>query len=553
MVSKENSVEQKLCLYFIFHHKIAFRDFFIPQATGKIFYTYYYQIPQALYDELAWAGARGTGKSYDLEFTLLQIPFHKLAPGEETVVTAYRKTHVKDRLERVISYFANTPYLRRFLYGDNMSSLKESVTRTPIYLIKFKNKHEIFGISVGDDPQAVAIAGKHPKFRFGDEMQFYTSSAWLVYQSTQHPSGSLDRYYGVANGILGEPFDEILHHNKKFKNRIFRIHRALEPNWTQEMKRDKLASLKGPKSNDWLQQIEAQDGEPSFGVWSEADLKKCMDFSEMPDIPGVYANEMRVITVLAKDYVDMSPAQVLYNLPLLPDGTEDVILGIDAGYAQPTIILPFFYHNGKWNLRCKIFLLDRMISDDQTELVDYVATFYKANLGIDTSSAEGRDIATSLCNPKNEEYANKQYDKRVYFIDFREAIIIGYKRIKDGATDRVVVQEVTDHMKSLTTSLLRNKFYGSEFDIYHDEELIPDFLSETQKKVGERTEIRTPTDVHSTDAFRCFVGAWWKLKVVVEKPNLEEDEAEEYDMVFPSYELNENRLFQSKPDKTELS
>jgi len=271
-----------------------------------------------------------------------------------------------------------------------------------------------------------------------------------------------------------------------------------------------------------------------------------MDYSEIFDMPGVYANEMRAINILAKDYVDLSPAQVLYNLPLLPEECE-VILGIDAGYSQPTVILPFFYYKGKWNLRCKIFLLDRMISDDQTELVDYIATFYKAYLGIDTSSAEGRDIATSLCNPKNEEYANKQYDKRVFFIDFREANIIGYKRVNDG--NNVVIKEITDYMKSLATTIIRNKFYSSEFDIYHDEELIPDFLSETQKKVGERTEIRTPIDVHTTDAFRAFAGAWWKLEVIVEKPELEDEEPEDYGIDFAYYEHNENKLFQSKPDK----
>ena len=113
---EQNSIYSKLCLYFIFHNRVAFRNFFIPQALGKDFCVYYYQIPPALCDEIAWAGARGTGKSLDLEFTLLQIPFHSLAPGEETVVTAYRKTHVKDRLEKVISYFSNIPYLRRFLF-----------------------------------------------------------------------------------------------------------------------------------------------------------------------------------------------------------------------------------------------------------------------------------------------------------------------------------------------------------------------------------------------------------------------------------------------------
>ena len=545
MALKESSVERKLCLYFIFHNKIAFRDFFIPQATGKIFYVYYYQIPPALCDEMVWSGARVTGKSFDLEFSILQNPF--LYPGEETFLTAYRRTHVKDRLEKVISYLSSVPYLRRFLYGDTSTSLREAVTRTPIYSIRFKNKHEICGISTGDDPQAVAVQGHHPHHRFLEEGQFYTHDAWIKYQNTQAPSGSTDRYYGVSNGVLDSPFYEITHRLKKFKNKRFRVHRALEPSWTQELKRDKMAELKGPKSNDWLQQIEAQEGEPSFGVWSEADLKKCIDYSEMPDMPGVYANEMRVISILAKDYVDHNPAQVLYNLSILPEGAGDVILGIDAGYSQPTIILPFFYYRGKWNLRVKILLLDRMISDDQTELVDYVASFYNAYLGIDTSSAEGRDIATALCNPKRE-YANKQYEKRVFFIDFREAVVIGYKRINDGTS--VVLKEIIDHMKSLATGILRNKFYATEFDIYHDEELIPDFISETQKKDGDRTEIKTPADVHFPDGFRCFAGAWWKKDVIIEKPDLsEETEEGEYEMDFPIYTSNENRLFQSKPDK----
>ena len=916
---KQSSIEQKLCLYFIFKNPIAFRDFFIPQAIGKTFYTYYYQIPPALCDELVWAGARGTGKSFDLEFSLLQVPFSN--PGTESVVAAYRRTHVKDRLEKVISYLAAVPYLRSFLLGDSMTSLRESVSRSPTYYIKFKNKHEMFGLSTGDDPQAVNLQGKHPcvypkenvllasnktatisdiikkvkngekvfvktfdtennifsdnlvtdgwfssiqdkkilrivledgssvrvtpdhkmyvkdestycmkearllrvqqdhllttepdisdaqrslilgsllgdasisvrkqrnlgrgiikrkfykrmshhvdfghttshyvytefkynalknlatkgglsicqnrhgfcrfrtrnlnvfdhlaeivlfngkkivtkkwlnyidekalaiwfmddgsgyrgkkgilsyiklstngftydeniiikewllerynikaviygkgtchlslngneglKFirlilpymlpiftykvaniaidcsmigsklqdffiynnrpfakrietiiptitgrkvcdlsienisnyivngivvsnchRFLEEAQFFTGEAWSKYQNTQSPSGSKDRYYGVSHGMIDSPFYEMTHRMKKFKNKVFRVHRAMEPNWTQDLKREKLSTLKGPNSNEWLQQIEAKDGEPSFGVWSEGDLRKCMDFTELPDMKGVYANEMRLLNVLAKDYVGLDPSQALYNLPLLPEGAQDVILGIDAGYAQPTVILPFFYYNGKWNLRCKISLLDRMISDDQTELVDYVANFYNAFLGIDCTSAEGRDIATSLCNPKNEKYINKGYDKRVYFIDFREAVVIGYKRVNDG--NYVVLQDVVDHMKSLTTSILRNKFYGNEFDIYHDEELIPDFLSETQKKMGDRTEIRTPTDVHSTDAFRCFAGAWWKKNVVIEKPELEEDIAEDFGMVYPSMEHNENKLFQSKPIK----
>ncbi len=155
-----SDIDKKLCLYFVFHHKIAFRDFFVPQAMGKPFRSHYYQIPPALCDEMVWAGARGTGKSYDLEFSIMQNPF--LYPGEETFLTAYRRTHIKDRLEKVILYLSSVPYLRKFFKGDSTTSLRESVTRSPIYSIRFKNKHEICGVSTGDDPQAVSVSGHHP-------------------------------------------------------------------------------------------------------------------------------------------------------------------------------------------------------------------------------------------------------------------------------------------------------------------------------------------------------------------------------------------------------
>lgn len=540
----QNKIEQQLSLYFIFHHKVAFRDFFIPQATGKVYFTYYYQIPPALCDELVWAGARGTGKSFDLEFSVLQVPF--LNPGTESLVAAYRRKHIKDRLEKVISYLASTPYLRSFLVGDSTTSLRESVSRSPVYSVKFKNKHEIIGLSTGDDVQAVNLQGVHPANRFIEEGQFFPNEAWQKYQNTQAPAGSIDRYYGVSHGMLDSPFYEMTHRLKKFKNKVFRVHRAMEPNWTQELKREKLNTLRGPDSNEWLQQIEAQDGEPSFGVWNEADIRKNIDFTESKEIPGMIEHQLRVLTVLAKDYVGLDPNQALFNLPTLPADVEEVILGIDAGYSQPTIILPFYLRQKKWHLNCKILLLDRMISDDQTELVDYVATFYKAFLGIDCTSADGRDIATKLCNPKNEQFALKQYDKRVFFIDFREAIVTGYKRVRDGNVE--TLEEVKDHMKTLTTRILRDKFYYQEFFLWHDEEMIPEFISETQKTDSGRVLINTPTDVHIPEAFRAFAGAWWKKHVIIEKPPLDADTEyiDEYGYQYPKYQEGPVDLFGRK-------
>jgi len=946
---KISDIDKKLCLYFIFQNPIAFRDFFVPQAFHKPFYTYYYQYPQALMEEVVWAGARSTGKSLDMEFKLCERPFKY--PAEEQLVTAYRRTHIKDRLEKVISFFASIPYLRRFLYGDTSKSLKSAVTRTPIYSIRFKNGAEISGISCGDDAQAVMMLGKHPclhpqqrvlledkrglsirkiigklrrgkkiyvksydekekkivikealngwytslkkkkifriylednsnslltndhkcyvesgntkgyvlkrvdklkvnedkiltsekklseaqisliiggllgdssgrkswirklgkkklkkcrdthsyilfghkldhydyvkfkfdvlrdfiyqksvkirtrtmhgmyngicktaKFQTGSFFQFdqltklfyksgkktitkkildlidekalaiwfmddgschrkkdgkmialnlctegyskgenllmknwffqkynikvnlerrrrrrifekkkkipkfhyllrfsrnealkfiplvlpyihpvfrykvddkkidlgllgsklndffkkdeallgkmvtrliednprssktvcdlqikdthnffagdmlvsnciryieeagvYPIDAYLKWQNTQAPQGSIDCFYGIPNGRLDTPFFEITHKLKRFKNKRFRIHRAMEPNWTQELKQEKIAAFKSITSNDYLQEIEAQDGIPAYGYWSEADIRKNIDFTESTEYPGVIAKQLLTIAISAKDYEGLDPAQVLNRLPQIPDDCE-VILGIDAGYSQPTVILPFYFYQKKWNLQCKIMLTDRMISDDQTELIDYIASFYHAYLGIDTSSADGRDIASALCNPKNEEYANEQYDKRVFFIDFRAVVITGYKKIQKGSDpENIEIEEIKEDLKTLTSKLLRDKFYNVEFNLLYDEDFIPEFLSETQKRIAHHEfTIYTPANVHIPEACRVFAGAWWFLHVKIEKPPLEEIEDEEYNFQYPQYQDPGFNLFgRGKPEKDE--
>lgn len=537
-----SDIDKKLCLYFIFQNSIAFRDFFTPIAFHKPYSTYYYQYPQALLDELVWAGARGTGKSYDLEFKLVERPIKY--PGEEQLLTSFRKSHIKDRLEKVISFFANTPYLRRFLYGDTSKSLKSAVTRTPIYSVRFKNGSEVSGISVGEDPQAVLIQGHHPTFRYIEEAGYYPQEAYLKFQNTQAPQGSTDCFYGIPNGRIDSPFFEMTHKSKKFKNKKFRIHRAIEPNWNQELKKEKLAAFRSVTSNDWIQEIEAQDGTPAYGLWSEEDIRKNIDFTESEEYPGTIARQLLTINISKDEYEGLDPAQVLNRLPQIPNDCE-VILGIDAGYSQPTVILPFYFYEKKWNLQCKILLTERMISDDQTELIDYIATFYKAYLGIDCSSADGRDIANRLCNPKNEEYINKQYDKRVIFVDFRNIVVTGYKKVQKANETQPEIEEVKEDVKALTTRLLRDKFHNVEFKMLYDEDFIPEFLSETQKRgTNKEIIIQTPSTVHIPEACRCFVLAWFNRHVKIDPPVLEQIEAEEeYGFIYPKYQDTKFNLF----------
>jgi len=517
------SIKEKVNFYFLFHNSIAFRDFFLPKILRPDYKSRYYQYAPALCDELVWGGARTIGKSLDMNITIINKAI--IHSNKESLVSAYRKTHIKDRLEDVISYMDADKFLKKFFKTESNTSLKEAISRSPIYTIKLKNGHVISGISVGDDVNCIAIQGHHPQIRYIEETQSYPRHAWVKFQNTQAQEGSIDRYYGVPDGRIDTPFREMDTTIGKFKNKRFHISRRLDPNFTQEKKNQYIQTL-GEDSNEFKSQVDAEWGERAWGVWNDQDILDCF----LRNAEGDYIKRLQKIDVFRKDY--KSPAESLYMLRSLPENGLDVILAIDTGYSEPTVILPFFYWKNKWNLETIISLKDRIIPDDQAEIIDYIADFYKASLiSIDCTSADGRAPATSLCNPKRIEFANKNYEKRVVMVEFTKTDLIGYQK-PDNLEKQLI--EITEKVKNHTTNILRTKFSNKDFCLSYDEDILLDFNSESQKKDSERTIIVTPRDVHIPEAFRCFAYAYWKAYEKVEKPSEEEYE-EDYELAFPVY------------------
>ena len=536
----EKQMSRKLCYYFIFSNQIAFRDFWVPKMKKGIYKLRFYQYAPALCDNLAWGGARTVGKSDDCVFSILFKALRE--KRKETLLTAFRKIHVRERLEDLIGSVLNSPYLRKFFKGDADRSLRDAVLRSPIYSIRFKNGHEIKGVSTGDDPSAVMIQSFHPHNRFIDETQTYPEASWVKFQSTQAPEGSVDRYYGVQDGRVNSPFYLILNKLSKFKGKRFFIPRMMEPWFDQKKKEDYIQSFGSEESNDYRQQVLAQPGEPSWSLWSQRDILKNIDMTEIRT--GVLANALTTIRISQADLLQGLQEKIgdsndpkliqatlyqifeelLFNLPSLPSQNLEVIFGIDAGWTSPTVILPFFFYNNKWNLRCKILLTDKMIPDYQASIIDYIATKYNALIGIDFSDGEGKALATSLANPAREEFAGKNYQERVIWIEFQRNMLTGYK--PDGS-------EVTEKIKDKTTKLLQSWFSEGLFNIYYDEDFFLDFNKETLKKTATGTLIHTPQDVHIPEAMRVFAFVWLEKHGKIDIPQEQEEEFEDYGMLLP--------------------
>lgn len=518
--------EKRLLNYFCFTNSVAFRDRYMIQATGKFYRTRLYQIPSALSDDCIMFGGRSIGKSYDLEFSIVKDMLNH--PNEESLLTAFRRTHIKDREEQVIGYLNNVPYFRLFFKGVNRSA-RETISRSPIYRISLRNGHVHVGISVGDDPAAIMIQGHHPGLRYMEEGQAYPRSAWNKFQSAIDPRGSVDRFYGTVDGVFDSPFRDLDGRIDKYKHVRFHIPRILEPHFDQKTKQNLIETLGGEKANEYLQQVLAEWGEPVLGLWDEAAIVSCFDKEEDPEYKGLLKYRLEVIEITKDGYKDKKPLEVLYRLPQIPDDF-DVIIGIDAGYSSPTVILPFFWHNNQWNLHTRVMLTERMIFEDQCEIINFIVNKYNAILGIDCSSAEGKALATILLNIKGT-YKDMHYDKRLIWIEFQSTMVIGYKNKKE---------EITQSVKEGTTIILGRMFENKQFKIRFDEQILEEFNAEHRKPslYTGKSLIITPRTIHIPEAFRCFAYVYHEKHGKIERPRQQSNE-----IIFPSYQKLGFRLF----------
>ncbi len=154
-------ISRALALHFTLHNRAAFLEHFIKKARKrKKVKCRYFHLPAIHSDDAVVLGGRSHGKSFAiLEPRMVQSMLNE--PEEESVLTSFRRLHIVDRSESAISILNQIPYFKAFI---------RYVRRTPHYEINLKNGHSYYGISVGDDPLAISIQGKHPRCLPGNQI-----------------------------------------------------------------------------------------------------------------------------------------------------------------------------------------------------------------------------------------------------------------------------------------------------------------------------------------------------------------------------------------------
>lgn len=483
---------QQLCLRHVMRHPVAFRKYFVPQVTKRHFWQRLNFSPVMLaldQGDALFAAGRGTGKSFAVYEP--EIVRHAIArPGEETLATSLRKIHMVDRLERVIDYFETIPILR--LYLDFQPGSKSPISRSPSYTIRLRTGHIIYGISVGDDPEAKMAQGKHASYIPVEESHQYPLRAFVKIQGAKDPRGCRMFMAGVPDGRLDTPFRKADTPGKvgypNFDGRRFHISRRHDPFFDRKTRQDLINIYGGEDRDTWLQEVDAEWGHPVWSAWDLDAIYRCMEFDLPvvlpPDVSGkVYRNEHLTPQVVCADL----PGPVHIGAP--------VALSMDVGYTQPSEIGVWEQWHDRWWLIARIRLVNRMEHDDQAQIVDEVARRYGASvIAVDATEGEGRAICQML--EIDLSAGGFGWGSRVLRVVFNETFLSGWTPQRE---------EIWEPARAIGTQTLRRLFSQKILALPRDEAIPTEFNQEREERRPDgTTRVITPSDVHITDMFRVF-------------------------------------------------
>lgn len=191
----------------------------------------------------------------------------------------------------------------------------------------------------------------------------------------------------------------------------YRIPSPNNPFFTYQDWVDAIKRYGGEDTDLFLQLVLAKPGSAAFSVIN----RDAMIILPLPFYNYIYTSTHKA---QGKSYKDS------LQLPNLFKNHQGIMLAIDTGFVDPTIIQLFVKESGVWRAWAR-WKLSRIEFPEQEEIIDWIATHYSVSrIALDIGAGGGGNgMMQSLIS--RPEYASKKYDRRIIPVNFSEQVNMG--------------------------------------------------------------------------------------------------------------------------------
>jgi intein/homing endonuclease len=390
----------------------------------------------------------------------------------------------------LIRSFKSNSLLRNFLQanaGINSSEFKITLLNQAVLLCRI----------AGQSGTGQNVIGLHTPWVCVDEAGYFP---WQVFMEMQPIMNTFTPGFKlIVSGVpTGVRENNVLYHCDQ-DNSNYTKHRVTafeNPRFTEKDKQFAIEQYGGEDSDDYAHFVKGIHGKPIFSLFDRSMFAISGDPVYKLQLSGLNLSEN------LSEYVSR-----IRMFPPIANKNDEIVLGIDLGYTEPTAIVILYLDNsGRMHFHGRI-RLDKVSYPIQEKLIDLLDTKYNPIIiGIDRGNA-GVSLIHHMM--EDDEYRLKNYAKRLTPIDFSSSVSLGINQ--DG-------EELKSKTKPFATTVLQD-YSNNHKLIYSSTDL--EMIAELERMTYTKTPTgdivyRTLTpkggkkgEDHFTSALLCGVLAYY--------------------------------------------
>jgi hypothetical protein len=278
-------------------------------------------------------GGRGMSKSFGFNHDALQTAIAR--PGEITLVTSRDEGHLQQRVEGVFTYADKHPLIKMFVGKPRRTAPYPQIEWTTGHITNF-----IFESTNGEGENYL---GHHTHRALIDEIQLTSNKALMRLHDTAIPDeGHVVRTFGVSDGRRDTPAHDF-RNDPKLANKLYVLPQYLRESWTPLTKQEAIYMYHGNDTLEYVTNVEAQEGEPTSGVWNMSDIRACVEImlADLKDTKKAVSEKRRIacpiVVVNDEDIKTKDIGDIEY--PKVRELEKTVVLTMDVGKSEhPSVI-----------------------------------------------------------------------------------------------------------------------------------------------------------------------------------------------------------------------
>lgn len=341
-------------------------------------------------------------------------------------------------LDSIRTRFYRSPLLNGRLYEVNLS---RGVIDFQQGSLRYRLHTRIAG-SKGENN----VVGLHVPRIFVDEVQILPPTTWTQLQPVLNHWEKETQLFiaGVPNGVQDSVLSLIDKHGKSWKK--YAIPAPENPFWTYKDHVEARLTYGGETSDDFKRLVLGQHGDPVFSVIHYDKIRR----ESYPFYSYVYTDMHRLQRL---------PYQHVLQTPRVPHMCSSLVLAIDTGYTDPTIIQLIGLSDHVWRTYAR-WKLVRIPFNEQALIIHMIASAYSVDaIAIDLGAGGG---GLGIMNTMHgESFPNNDvYRKRMVGVHFAASLDMYH----GSATDLAKVQAKSAGSELLTQLILEQTLVFSQLD-----------------------------------------------------------------------------------------